>query len=68
MTVKGEFDTGAAKPYKASAKGTLVPYGADQFCLFLYYPPKKNKFDGYAVKLVLQWDGREFTVVTQEGR
>lgn len=60
VTVKGEFNVGAAKPYKKSAKGTLVPYGADRFGLFLYYPPKANKFNGYAVQFVLQWDGREF--------
>ena len=48
VTVTGSFDVGAAKPYTAKAKGTLVPFSDDGFMLFLYYPPNARKnFPGW---------------------
>jgi hypothetical protein len=32
------------------------------FALFIYFPPKAGKFDGYAVEVPLVWDGVSFSV------
>ncbi len=39
--------------------GDARPY---RFALFLYFPPKAGKFEGYADEVSLVWDGTAFAV------
>ena len=55
--------------YSASCSSTLIPVvGADEklstnyYRLFLFFPPKTGKFDGYATEVPLVWNGASFTL------
>ncbi len=70
VTASGKFVTGQdAKGkdivYSASCSSVLVPAGARdarpyRFALFLYFPPKAGKFEGYSDEVSLVWDGKTF--------
>ncbi|MBR1587767.1 MAG: hypothetical protein IJ658_05530 [Kiritimatiellae bacterium] len=73
VTASGNFVTGQdAKGkdivYSASCSAVLVPeadVGARDACpyrIFLYFPPKAGKFEGYADEVSLMWDGVTFTM------
>ena len=67
VTASGKFVTGQDKNgkdigYSATCSSVLVPdtdntYG--NYSVFLYFPPKDGKFDGYAVKVPLAWNEAE---------
>ena len=78
VTASGKFVTGQdAKGkdvvYSAICSAVLVPEadaagaGRPPYRVFLYFPPKAGKFDGYALELQLVWDadGKNFSVVEQ---
>jgi hypothetical protein len=46
--------------YSASCSSPLVPLPAGGYRLFLYFPPKAGKFDGYSAAVDLGWDGADF--------
>ena len=50
--------------YSATCSSTLMPVADSASCysLDLYFPPKSGKFDGYAVKIQLVWDGSSFSL------
>ena len=57
--------TGAvtAKLGTYSCSSVLIPVDVDgSYQLFLYFPPKVGKFDGYAMEVSLVWDGENFTL------
>ena len=73
VTASGKFVTGQdAKEkdvvYSASCSSVLVPEadaGTRDACpyrIFLYFPPKAGKFDGYADEIPLVWDRAEFSM------
>ena len=73
VTASGKFVTGQdAKGkdvvYSASCSSVLVPEadaagaGRPPYRVFLYFPPKAGKFEGYADEIQLVWDGVGFTV------
>ena len=73
VTASGKFVTGQdAKGkdvvYSASCSSVLVPEadaagaGRPPYRIFLYFPPKSGKFEGYADEVSLVWDGVGFTV------
>ena len=33
-----------------------------RFTLFLYFPPKAGKFEGYTAEVPLVWDGANFSL------
>ena len=56
--------TGAvtAKLGTYSCSPVLIPVDvAGGYRLFLYFPPKANKFNGYTAEVLLVWDGAKFT-------
>ena len=73
VTASGKFVTGQdAKGknvvYSVSCSSVLVPEadaagaGRPSYRIFLYFPPKAGKFEGYADEIPLVWGGVEFTV------
>ena len=73
VTASGKFVTGQdAKVkdvvYSASCSSVLVPEadaagaGRPPYRVFLYFPPKAGKFDGYADEIPLVWDVTEFSM------
>ena len=73
VTASGKFVTGQdAKGkdvvYSASCSSVLVPEadaagaGRPLYRVFLYFPPKAGKFEGYADEVSLVWNGVGFTV------
>ena len=67
VTASGKFVTGKdAKGrevvYSASCSSVLVPAGAGRppYRIFLYFPPKAGKFEGYSDEISLVWDGTTF--------
>ena len=74
VTASGKFVTGQdAKGkdvvYSASCSSVLVPEadaagaGRPPYRVFLYFPPKTGKFEGYADEVSLEWDGAAFGAV-----
>ena len=74
VTASGKFVTGQdAKGkdvvYSASCSSVLVPEadaagaGRPPYRVFLYFPPKTGKFEGYADEIQLVWDGAAFEAV-----
>ncbi len=49
----------ASAPYQGTAAGTR---DACPYQVFLYFPPKAGKFDGYGTAISLVWNGATFTV------
>lgn len=45
-----------ARPYQDAGDARL------RFALFLYFPPKAGKFEGYGAEIPLVWDGAAFSV------
>ncbi len=67
VTASGKFVTGQdAKGkdvvYSASCSSVLIPSDGDAYAVYLYFPPKAGKFDGYAAKISLVWDGAAFSL------
>ncbi len=73
VTASGKFVTGQDARgkdivYSASCSSVLVPEadaagaGRPPYRIFLYFPPKAGKFEGYADEVSLMWDGVGFTV------
>ena len=54
--------------HSASCSAVLVPEAdagardARPYRIFLYFPPKAGKFEGYADEVSLMWDGVTFTM------
>ena len=68
MTASGKFVTGQdAKGkdvvYSASCSSVLIPAGGSAYTVYLYFPPKARKFEGYADEIQLVWDGAAFEAV-----
>ena len=55
VTAKGVFGK-----YSASCSSVLIPQDDGEFVVFLYFPPKAGKFEGYAGIVRLVWDGAAF--------
>lgn len=51
----------AAKFGGYSCSTVLIPSGDSDFFLFLYFPPKAGKFDGYNTRACVCWDGENFS-------
>ena len=60
--VTGEDANGKVVEYSATCSSVLIPAGEDAYSVYLYFPPKAGKFDGYAAELSLVWDGTEFSI------
>jgi hypothetical protein len=73
--VTGQDAKGKDVVYSASCSGVLIPASAQdarlyqdagdariRFTLFLYFPPKAGKFEGYGTEISLVWDGAAFSV------
>ena len=63
VTAKGEFNINGWQ-YKGSASATLIPLtepdgetGAFRGVVYVYIPPKANKFVGYFERIYVEWDG-----------
>lgn len=60
--------TGKEILYKASGSAVLAPQtqpdenGAFEGVVFVYFPPKAGKFDGYVRCLTVRWDGEVWSV------
>ena len=61
VTAKGVFGK-----YSASCSSVLIPQDDGEFVVFLYFPPKAGKFEGYAGIVRLVWDGAAFGIYQQE--
>ena len=68
VTAKGTFVTGFDEKkqknitYSASCSTVLIPMEVDaagigSYAVYLYFPPKTGKFDGYVERVVLHWNG-----------
>ena len=58
----------ASAPYQGETGGTGEIGGTDgTFSIYLYFPPKAGKFDGYGVEIPLKWDadGKKFSAIEQ---
>ena len=71
VTATGTFVTGVdAKGkniiYSASCAATLIPQGDDYYCVYIYFPPKAGKFEGYSNLIDLSWNGDAFEVAPIE--
>jgi len=64
VTASGKFVTGQnAKGnvvYSASCSSVLIPENEVHYTVYLYFPPKAGKFDSYAMKVPLEWNGSGF--------
>ena len=75
VTAKGTFVTGINEKtgkdivYSASGSAVLAPRtapdetGAFEGVVFIYFPPKAGKFDGYVRCLTVRWTGEAWTTV-----
>ena len=50
-----------AKCLSYSCTSALIPVDG-HYVLYLYFPPKDGKFDGYTAEVPLEWDGKEFSL------
>ena len=41
----------------------LIPSDKNTYTVYLYFPPKAGKFDGYSTEVTLTWDGTAFSLV-----
>ena len=56
VTASGKFVTGQdGKGYSASCSSVLIPESEVHYAVYLHFPPKAGKFDGYSVKVLLIW-------------
>ena len=74
VTASGKFVTGQdAKGkdiiYSASSSSVLIPdsevYYNDNHAVYLHFPPKAGKFDGYSVEVPLFWSDAMFKLVVE---
>ena len=72
VTASGKFVTGQNARgqdvvYSASCSSVLIPQGGDDYTVYLYFPPKAGKFDGYTAEVSLVWDGdgEKFTLADE---
>ena len=76
VTASGKFVTGQDARgrdvvHSASCSSVLVPVadsagaGRPPYRIFLYFPPKAGKFDGYSAVVPLAWDGKVFSISEQ---
>jgi len=75
VTASGKFVTGQDSKgkdvvYSASCSSVLVPEAAARsasgpYHVFLYFPPKEGKFDGYSADVSLTWDEKNFSLSEQ---
>ena len=69
VAASGKFVTGQnAKTgkdivYSAKCSTVLIPTGDGVYGVFLCFPPKAGKFDGFAISVPLAWDGKSFMLV-----
>ena len=47
--------------YSASCSSVLIPADGSAYTVYLYFPPKAGKFEGYADEVSLVWDGAVFS-------
>ncbi len=57
--VTGQDAKGKDVVYSSNCSAALVP-DADRFSIYLYFPAKAGKFDGYAAEIHLEWNGSSF--------
>ena len=65
LTLKfGANGTVTVKGAGVSSSSVLVPFSDEpkEVRLFAYLPEKKNKFPGYAARIILKWDGTNFSL------
>ena len=77
VTASGKFVTGKDANgkdvvYSSTCSSVLIPAGVRDanpnqaseggYSVFLYFPPKDGKFDGYSAEVTLVWDGAAFSV------
>jgi hypothetical protein len=55
--------------YSATCSSVLIPdetdedsLSANSYSLYIYFPPKKDKFGGFSANLSLVWNGESFAV------
>ncbi len=60
--VTGQNAKGRDIVHSTSCSASLVPVSATEYVLYLYFPPKPGKFDGYSAAVPLAWDGSSFTL------
>ena len=63
VTAKGSFTDKTGKAYSASGNAVLIPFemydtpqGSFGAYVYIYFPPKAGKFDGYIKKKFLRWE------------
>ena len=62
LTVGANGAVTAKGPFPTSCSTVLVPLevnavGVGSYAVYLYFPPKAGKFDGYVDRVVLTWNG-----------
>ena len=74
VTARGRFVTGVDSRgndviYSASCSSVLIPdetdgdsLSANNYSLYIYFPPKKDKFEGFSANLSLVWNGESFAL------
>jgi hypothetical protein len=77
VTAAGRFVTGIDSRgkdviYSTTCSSVLIPTEADgdslsthSYLLYLYFSPKKDKFEGFAAIISLVWDGESFALEGQ---
>ena len=56
VTAKGVF-----KSYSASCSTVLIPNDDETYSVYLHFPMKSGKFDGYSAEVGLLWNGTKFS-------
>ena len=66
VSASGKFVTGFNEKtkkdivYSASCSSVLIPAGEGHYSVFVYFPLKPGRFDGYAAEVQLVWTGAAF--------
>ena len=67
VTASGKFVTGKDARgkdvvYSANCSAVLIPAGGNAYTVYLHFPLKTGKFEGYAAEISLVWDGTAFSL------
>lgn len=55
-----------AKYLSYSCSTTLIPAGSNTYSVFVYFPPKTGKFDGYSAEIPVVWNGGDLAVASDD--
>lgn len=55
-----------AKYLSYTCSTTLIPAGENTYSVFVYFPPKTGKFDGYSAEIPVVWNGSGLAVYPED--